>query len=268
MSERILICVAWPYANGSVHVGQIAGCFLPADIFARYHRMKGNEVLMVSGSDQHGTPVTIKAEAEGKTPKQIVDFYHQEFLDTWRRFGITFNLFTTTDTVNHAQVAQDVFLKLLEKDYIYKDTVSQAFCEKCQRFLPDRYVEGTCPICAHDKARGDQCDNCGALLDPIELKNPYSVISGSRDLEVRETREVLQAVAGVQNTYLSAFAALGGLGLLLGTVGLAAALLRAAVERRRELARRRYLQLWRTDGDQQHLLRQQRGIVRRRYLEP
>ena len=147
MSERILVCVAWPYANGPLHVGHMAGCYLPADIFARYHRMKGNEVLMVSGSDQHGTPVTIKAEAEGKTPNQVVDVYHQEFLDTWRRFGITFDLFTTTGTANHAQVAQDFFLKLLEKDYIYKDTVSQAFCEKCQRFLPDRYVEGTCPNC-------------------------------------------------------------------------------------------------------------------------
>ena len=157
MSERILVCVAWPYANGSVHVGQVAGCYLPADIFARFHRMKGNEVLMVSGSDQHGTPVTIKAEAEGKTPNQIVDFYHQEFLDTWRRFGISFDLFTTTGTPNHTEVAQEVFLKLLEKDYIYKDKVSQAYCEKCQRFLPDRYVEGTCPFCKSTRARGDQC---------------------------------------------------------------------------------------------------------------
>ena len=169
MSERILVCVAWPYANGSVHVGQMAGCFLPADIFARYHRIKGNEVLMVSGSDQHGTPVTIKAEVEGKTPNQIVDFYHKEFLDTWRRFGISFDLFTNTGTANHAKVAQDVFLKLLEKGYIYKDTVSQAFCEKCQRFLPDRYVEGTCPFCKSPNARGDQCEACGKPLNPQEL---------------------------------------------------------------------------------------------------
>ena len=169
MSERILVCVAWPYANGSVHVGQMAGCFLPADIFARYHRIKGNEVLMVSGSDQHGTPVTIKAEVEGKTPNQVVDFYHQEFLDTWRRFGISFDLFTNTGTANHSKVAQDVFLKLLEKGYIYKDTVSQAFCEKCQRFLPDRYVEGTCPFCKSPNARGDQCEACGKPLNSPEL---------------------------------------------------------------------------------------------------
>jgi methionyl-tRNA synthetase len=179
MSERILVCVAWPYANGSVHVGQMAGCFLPADIFARYHRMKGNEVLMVSGSDQHGTPVTIKAEAEGKTPKQVVDFYHKEFLDTWRRFGISFDLFTNTSTANHAQVAQDVFLKLLEKGYIYKDTVSQAYCEKCQRFLPDRYVEGTCPYCKSPNARGDQCEACGKPLNAPELIDGHCRLCGT-----------------------------------------------------------------------------------------
>ena len=179
MSERILVCVAWPYANGSVHVGQIAGCFLPADIFARFHRMKGNEVLMVSGSDQHGTPVTIKAEAEGITPHQVVDKYHQEFLDTWQRFGITFDLFTNTSTANHAQVAQDIFLKLLEKDYIYKDTVSQAFCEKCQRFLPDRYVEGTCPYCKSPYARGDQCEACGKPLNAPELIGARCRICGT-----------------------------------------------------------------------------------------
>jgi methionyl-tRNA synthetase len=179
MSERILVCVAWPYANGPLHVGHMAGCYLPADIFARYHRMKGNEVLMVSGSDQHGTPVTIKAEAEGITPHQVVDKYHQEFLDTWQRFGITFDLFTTTGTANHAQTSQDFFLKLLEKDYIYKDTVSQAFCEKCQRFLPDRYVEGTCPNCKSPNARGDQCEACGKPLNAPELIGAHCRICGS-----------------------------------------------------------------------------------------
>ena len=179
MSERILVCVAWPYANGPLHVGHMAGCYLPADIFARYHRMKGNEVLMVSGSDQHGTPVTIKAEAEGITPHQVVDKYHQEFLDTWQRFGITFDLFTTTGTANHAQTSQDFFLKLLEKDYIYKDTVSQAFCEKCQRFLPDRYVEGTCPYCKSPYARGDQCEACGKPLNAPELIGARCRICGT-----------------------------------------------------------------------------------------
>ncbi len=179
MSERILVCVAWTYANGSIHVGHVAGCNLPADIFARYHRAKGNEVLMVSGSDMHGTPITIKAEQEGKTPAQIADFYHKEFLDTWRRLGITFDLYTNTETANHAQVAQDIFLKLLEKGYIYKDTISQAYCPKCQRFLPDRYVEGTCPYCKSPGARGDQCETCGKPLNAPDLINPHCRVCGT-----------------------------------------------------------------------------------------
>ena len=173
MSERILIAVAWPYANGPLHLGHIAGAYLPADIFARYHRAKGNEVLMVSGSDQHGTPITIKAEAEGKTPGEIAAKYHQEFLDSWRRLGISFDLFTSTSTPNHAKVSQDIFLTLLDKGYIYKSTVSQPYCPQCKRFLPDRYIEGTCPYCHYSGTRGDQCDGCGKPLNPAELINPY-----------------------------------------------------------------------------------------------
>jgi methionyl-tRNA synthetase len=172
MSERILVCVAWPYANGSLHVGQIAGANLPADIFARYHRLKGNDIIMVSGSDAHGTPTAIRAEQEGKTPKEIADFFQQEFLDCWERLGISFDLYTTTDTENHANVAQDIFLRLVEKGYLRKQTVSQAYCPNCQRFLPDRYVEGTCPHCASPRARGDQCEACGKLLDTKELVGP------------------------------------------------------------------------------------------------
>ena len=173
MSERIFIGVAWPYANGSLQLGHIAGANLPADIFARYHRIKGNEVLMVSGSDQHGTPITIEAEKEGKTPQEIVASYQAEFLDCWEKMGITWDLYTTTGTKNHAEVAQDIFLRLLEKGYLYKNTVSQSFCPKCQRFLPDRYVEGTCPSCNAPGARGDQCDACGKPLNATELIDPY-----------------------------------------------------------------------------------------------
>lgn len=172
MSERIFIGVAWPYANGSLHIGHIAGADLPADIFARYHRMKGNEVLMVSGSDSHGTPITIKAEQEGKTPREITDYYQAEYLDCWRRLGISFDLYTTTDTDNHTAVTQDIFLKLLESGYLEKQTVNQPYCPKCRRFLPDRYVEGTCPSCGFQKARGDQCDSCGKPLNPADLLNP------------------------------------------------------------------------------------------------
>jgi methionyl-tRNA synthetase len=173
MSERIFIGVAWPYANGSLHLGQIAGAYLPADIFARYHRTKGNEVLMVSGSDQHGTPITIKAEQEGKTPQEIARFYQSEFLDCWQKLGISFDLFTTTGTENHASVAQDIFLKLQSNGYIYRESVSQPFCPDCRRFLPDRYIEGTCPYCGASGARGDQCDDCGKPMNPAELLDPH-----------------------------------------------------------------------------------------------
>jgi len=179
MSERILVCVAWPYANGPLHLGHVAGAYLPADIFARYHRTKGNEVVMVSGSDQHGTPITIKAEQEGKKPAEIVARYHQKFLESWRKLGISWDLFTTTGTPNHAEVTHDIFLTLLKKGYIYKETVSQPYCPKCQRFLPDRYVEGTCPYCAYPSARGDQCEVCGKPLNPVELIGIHCRICGT-----------------------------------------------------------------------------------------
>jgi methionyl-tRNA synthetase len=178
MSERILVAVAWPYANGSLHLGQIAGAYLPADIFARYHRIKGNEVLMVSGSDQHGTPITIKAEQEGKKPGEIAAKYHQQFVESWRRLGISFDLFTTTGTENHAKVTQDIFLKLLEGGYIYKATVSQPYCPQCRRYLPDRYIEGTCPFCGSTAARGDQCDDCGKPMNPGEMVDPRCRLCG------------------------------------------------------------------------------------------
>ncbi len=179
MSERIFIGVAWPYANGSLHLGQIAGAYLSADIFARYHRTMGNEVLMVSGSDQHGTPITIKAEQEGKTPGEVAAFFHQQFLDCWQQLGISFDLFTTTGTANHASVAQNIFQTLNKNGYIYKDTVSQPFCPKCQRYLPDRYIEGTCPYCQAVRTRGDQCDECGKPLNPSELLNLQCRICGT-----------------------------------------------------------------------------------------
>jgi methionyl-tRNA synthetase len=171
LGEHIFVGVAWPYANGPLHLGHIAGAYLPADIFARYHRLKGNRVLMVSGSDQHGAPITIRAEQESTTPQNIADRYHQQFIDCWRKLGISFDLFTTTGTSNHTQVTHDIFLTLLSGNYIYKDKMVQAYCPKCQRFLPDRYVEGTCPYCGFTEARGDECDQCGKPLNPWELKD-------------------------------------------------------------------------------------------------
>ncbi len=178
MAERIFVAVAWPYANGWLHLGQIAGAYLPPDIFARYHRTKGNEVLMVSGSDIHGTPITLKAEQEGIKPAEVAERYHQEFLKSWQQLGISFDLFTSTGTENHVEVTQDIFLKLLDQGYIYKSTALQPYCPSCQRFLPDRYIEGTCPYCGASGARGDQCDVCGKPLNPIELTHPHCRICG------------------------------------------------------------------------------------------
>ena len=179
MSETILVAVAWPYANGPIHHGQLGGAYLPADIFARYHRTKGNRVLMVSGSDAHGTPVTVRAENEGRTPGEVVEEYHTAFLETWQRIGISFDLFTSTTTENHATVSQDIFRSLLNAGYLYTAVQTLHFDTKAQRFLPDRYVEGTCPHCDYTKARGDQCDNCGRQLNAADLIAPRSKISGA-----------------------------------------------------------------------------------------
>ena len=170
MSEKIYIGVAWPYANGSLHLGHIAGCYLPADIFARYNRMKDRDVLMVSGSDEHGTPITISAEKENTTPKSIVDRYNKEHTENMKQLGISFDLFTRTTTINHKNVVQDIFSTLYDKKFIYKKKIDAFYCEHCKRFLPDRYIEGKCPYCQNENARGDQCDECGKLLDPQDLK--------------------------------------------------------------------------------------------------
>ena len=201
MPERILAAVAWPYANGSIHIGHVAGTYLPADIFARYHRLKGNDVLMVSGSDAHGTPVTLTAEERGITPEEVFSKYQAEFLDSWERLGISFDLFTTTHTDNHAAVSQDIFSRLLERGYIYKDTMVQPFCENESRFLADRYVEGTCPHCSFDGARGDQCDNCGRTLDPKDLLRMSCQICGSEP-EFRETEHFFLRLSAFQDQLL------------------------------------------------------------------
>ena len=179
MPETILVAVAWPYANGPLHLGHLAGAYLPADIFARYHRLKGDKVLMVSGSDQHGTPITLRAEDEKVSPQVIVDRYHSQFLSSWERMGISFDLFTTTGTSTHREVTHDIFLTLLKKGLLYKQVTSQPYCPTHGRFLPDRYVEGTCPHCGNTSARGDQCDQCGKTLNPEDLKDPRCRLDGT-----------------------------------------------------------------------------------------
>ena len=186
MSKNILVAVAWPYASGSRHLGHIGGAYLPADIFARYHRVVGNNVLMVSGSDVHGTPITVRADAEGVEPIDIVNKYHNEFLGYWEKLGISWDNYTTTMTDTHREVVHDIFNKLLEKGFIDKQKSLQAYDPGENKFLPDRYVEGTCPYCSYSEARGDQCDSCSKTLDPEELINPISKISGNK-AEFKET---------------------------------------------------------------------------------
>ncbi len=193
MTENILVAVAWPYANADIHVGNIAGSYLPADIFARYHRLCGNNVLMVSGSDAHGTPITVRADAEGTTPQAVYEQFHRRFLDLFVQLGLTYDLFTSTHTENHFRVSQDIFLRLRENGYLLTKKEPQWYSPTENRFLPDRYIEGECYICHYDNARGDQCDNCGNLLDATQLINPRAKTGGRRSpsgdgaLELRET---------------------------------------------------------------------------------
>src|SRR6266480_6919678 len=186
MAERIFVAVAWPYTNGPRHLGHVAGFGVPSDVFARYHRLVGNDVLMVSGTDEHGTPNLIQADAEGLTPKQAVDKYSRIISEDLRSLGLSYDLFTRTTTDNHRVVVQDVFKTLYDKGYLIKKTAMGAFQAATGRTLPDRYIEGTCPICGFPNARGDQCDNCGNQLDPVDLGNPRSIIDGSTP-EFRET---------------------------------------------------------------------------------
>ncbi|WP_409329142.1 methionine--tRNA ligase [Trujillonella humicola] len=179
MSDRhILTAVAWPYANGPRHIGHVSGFGVPSDVFSRYHRMVGDRVLMVSGTDEHGTPITVAADAEGVTPREIADRNNRIITGDLQSLGLSYDLFTRTTTANHAQVSQEIFLGLLRNGYVFPQTTLGAISPSTGRTLPDRYIEGTCPICGYDGARGDQCDNCGNQLDPTDLVNPVSRING------------------------------------------------------------------------------------------
>lgn len=192
--NRVLVGVAWPYSNGQQHIGHIAGAYLPPDVFSRFNRMRGNDVLMVSGSDTHGTPITVLAQQEGIEPNEVVERYHPLFIDAYMKLGLTFDLFTHTDTQVHWDVTQEMFLVHREKGYIYADTQEQLYDPVAGQFLPDRYVVGICPYCSSREARGDQCDNCGKLYNATELRKPRSTISGSTELEVRATEHFFLAL--------------------------------------------------------------------------
>jgi methionyl-tRNA synthetase len=197
MTEPILIAIAWPYANSDIHAGNITGSHLPGDICARYHRLRGRKVIVVSGSDSHGTAITVKADAQNKTPLEVYQYYHPRFIELFERLGISYDLFTSTHTSNHFDVAQKVFLALHENGYLYKDSSRQWFSTAQNRFLPDRYVEGTCYICGSEDARSDQCEKCGSLLEADKLINPRSKIDGSTP-ELRETEHYYLNLSGLE----------------------------------------------------------------------
>jgi methionyl-tRNA synthetase len=187
--RKILVAVAWPYASGPRHIGHVAGFGVPSDTFARYHRLKGNDVLMVSGTDEHGTPVMVAADAAGESPRETAERYNEQIRTDLRDLGLSYDLFTRTTTGNHYRVVQDLFRTLWEKGYVVERTIRGAFSASTGRTLPDRYIEGTCPHCGYPEARGDQCDNCGRQLDPEELIDPRSRLDGTPPV-FRETEHL------------------------------------------------------------------------------
>ena len=175
---HVLSAVAWPYANGPRHIGHVAGFGVPSDVFSRYMRMAGHDVLMVSGTDEHGTPILVQADAEGVTARELADRYNRMIVEDLHALGLSYDLFTRTTTRNHYAVAQHLFEVVRRNGYMVEQTTKGAISPSTGRTLPDRFIEGTCPICGFDSARGDQCDNCGNQLDPTDLINPRSKING------------------------------------------------------------------------------------------
>jgi methionyl-tRNA synthetase len=176
--SHVLAAVAWPYANGPRHIGHVSGFGVPSDVFARYMRMAGHDVLMVSGTDEHGTPILVQAEQEGLTARELADRYNRVIVEDLAGLGLSYDLFTRTTTRNHYAVAQELFATLHRSGYMIEQKTQGAISPSTGRTLPDRYIEGTCPICGYDSARGDQCDNCGNQLDAIDLINPRSRVTG------------------------------------------------------------------------------------------
>jgi methionyl-tRNA synthetase len=177
--QKILVTAALPYANGPLHLGHLAGAYIPADIYVRYQRLKGSNVLFICGSDEHGVPITIRADRENVSPKEIVDRYHGIMKQSFERMGVSFDNYSRTSLPLHHRISQDFFLKLNERGYIREQSVKQYFCPTCNRFLPDRYIEGECPHCHKLEARGDQCESCGRWLEPEQLLQPRCKVCGS-----------------------------------------------------------------------------------------
>lgn len=194
--KNIFIGGAWPYANGSLHIGHIAA-LLPGDVLARYYRAKGDKVLYVSGSDCHGTPIAIRAKEEGVEGRDIADRYHEEFKNCFDKLKFSYDYYSRTDDKFHKNEVQNIIKVLYNKGYIYEKNVEQIYCEKCDQFLPDRYVEGICPKCGN-KARGDQCDSCGSLLEPIELLNRKCKLCSNEPI-IKNTKQLYFALSKFQD---------------------------------------------------------------------
>ncbi|MDR0941095.1 MAG: methionine--tRNA ligase, partial [Bacteroidales bacterium] len=185
--KRTTITTALPYANGPVHIGHLAGVYVPADIYARYLRLKGEEVLLIGGSDEHGVPITIKAKNEGITPQDVVDRYHNIIKNSFEEFGITFDIYSRTTSETHKKTASEFFKNLYEKGEFVEKTSEQYYDEEAKQFLADRYITGTCPHCKNENAYGDQCEACGTSLNPLDLINPKSTFSGTTPV-LKETK--------------------------------------------------------------------------------
>src|SRR3954449_2463646 len=185
----ILVAAAWPYAAGPRHIGHVAGFAVPSEILARYYRLKGHRVLLASGTDEHGTPIMVAADREGVSPREVADRYSRTIREDLLNLGISYDIFTRTTTANHYSVVRDMFRTLYEKGYVFEEETLGAFSRSTGHTLPDRYIEGTCPHCGFDGARGDQCDNCGRQLDPTDLIDPRSRIDGQPP-EFRQTKHL------------------------------------------------------------------------------
>lgn len=196
MTRNILICSAWPYANGSLHFGHLAG-LLPADILARYFRLRGDNVLFVSGSDCHGTPIAVRASQEGKKPQDVAGGYHREFEDSFKKLGFSYDRYAATIDSEHQDMVQGIIEQLYQDGWLYPSTQVQIWCEHCEKFLPDRYVEGVCPRCGAKDARGDQCDACGSLLDPEDLEERRCKLCGQPPME-KETQHLFFKLSALQ----------------------------------------------------------------------
>src|SRR5919112_6475918 len=206
MSRSVLTAVAWPYANGPRHIGHVAGFGVPSDVFSRYQRMVGKKALRVSGTDAQGTPIQVQADKEGVTARELADRYNRVIAEDLQGLGLSYDLFTRTTTRNHYAVVQELFRAMHANGYIVERSQLSAIDPKTGRGLPDRYVEGTCPNCGYDGARGDQCDNCGRQLDPQDLLNPRSKIDGTTPKFVESAQFFLElpAFADALGSWLSA----------------------------------------------------------------